>query len=132
MDPKIFTAEEATLLLPEVQKLLKELRRLRGVIESKKVELDLLEIVGVPKAGVPSESGMGKDMSLLNELAGEFNRHLETLEVMGCQLKGIDQGLIDFFTVRDERLAYLCWKEGESSIQFWHTLDGGFQGRKPI
>lgn len=132
MDPKIFSLEEANRLVPRVRALLKELRRLRQEIESKKMEMDLLEIVGVPKAVVSLEPDMSKEMSGLNDLAVKFNSQLEALEDMGCQIKDLNQGLVDFFSVREGRLVYLCWKEGEESIQFWHTLDGGFQGRQPL
>ena len=132
MDPKIFSVEDANNLVPRLQGLLKELRRIKITIESKKVEMDLLEIVGVPKQGVSVETGMSKEMEYLNNLATQFNKHLGELEDKGCQIKELEKGLVDFFTVRDGRLVYLCWKEGEKAIQFWHTLDGGFRGRQPI
>ena len=133
MDPKIFSVEEANHLLPQIEKLLRELRGLRNEIEAKKVEMDLLEIVGAvarPEAteGVP----LPKEMDTLNRMAGEFNRSLEELEAFGCHVKDLNQGLVDFFSVREGHLVYLCWKEGESAIQYWHTLDGGFKGRQPL
>jgi len=133
MEPKIFSVEEANNALPKIKKILSELRHLRETIESKKVEMDLLEIVGVSKKdSVSQKTGMSKEMEMLNQLAVTFNRHLETLENLGCQVKDLNQGLVDFFTVRDGKLAYLCWKEGENTIQFWHSLEGGFRGRKPL
>lgn len=132
MDPKIFTVEEANRLLPKIQESLKVLRTLREAIESKKVEMDLLEIVGVPKSGISVETDMPKEMAVLNELAMKFNGQLEALEDMGCQIKELDKGLVDFFSVRGGRLVYLCWKEGEEAIHYWHTLDGGFAGRQPL
>ena len=132
MDPKIFTLEEASRFLPRIQQALKDLRRLRQAIELKKVEMDLHEIVGVSKAGVSVGADMSKEMSTLNELAMKFNNHLEALQDMGCQIKDLDQGLVDFYSVREGRLVYLCWKEGEELIKFWHTLDGGFSRRQPL
>ena len=132
MDPKIFSVEEANRFIPRLQEMLRELRRLRETIESKKVEMDLLEIVGVPRTGISVEADMSKEMTVLNDLAVQFNKQLETLEDMGCQIKDLDQGLVDFFSVREGRLIYLCWKEGETAIQYWHTLDGGFKGRQPL
>ena len=132
MDPKIFSVEEANAFLPRVKESVKALRRLRETIESKKIEMDLLEIVGVPKQGFSIDANMSKELEELNNLAVEFNKRLETLEDMGCQLKDLDQGLVDFFSVREGRLVYICWKEGEDLIQYWHTLDGGFKGRQPL
>ena len=133
MDPKIFSVEEANQLIPKLTSLLKELRSLRDEIESKKVEMDLLEIVGaVSRQGASEEIQMPEQMETLNRMAGEFNKRLEELEDMGCQVKDLEQGLVDFFAVREGHLIYLCWKEGEDSIQYWHTLDCGFKGRQPL
>ena len=132
MDPKIFSVEEANRFIPKLQETLAELRRLRETIESKKVEMDLLEIVGVPRTGISVEADNSKEMAVLNDLAVQFNKQLEMLEDMGCQVKDLDQGLVDFLSVREGRLIHLCWKEGEPAIQYWHTLDGGFKGRQPL
>ena len=51
---------------------------------------------------------------------------------MACELKDIEQGLIDFRTEREGREVYLCWKLGEPDIRWWHELDAGFAGRRPL
>ena len=132
MDPKIFSIEEANKFIPKLKRLLKELRGIRDEIESKKVEMDLLEIVGSISRPGSAEESMPKEMEGLNQMAGEFNKRLEELEDIGFHVKDLDQGLVDFFSVRDGHLIYLCWKEGEDSIQYWHTLDSGFKGRQPL
>ncbi len=132
MAPKILSTQEANRLLPRIRDILRELRRLRRAIDSQKVEMDLLEIVGAPKQGISIDPSVTKEMEALNNLVVEFNTHLETLEDFGCQVKDLEQGLVDFFSVREGRLVYLCWKEGEEMIQYWHTLDGGFRGRQPL
>ena len=47
-------------------------------------------------------------------------------------LKGLDEGLLDFPARRFNEEIWLCWKEGETEIKFWHEKDVGFMGRKPI
>ena len=54
------------------------------------------------------------------------------LEVLGVEFKGIDLGLVDFPTTIDGELAYLCWSYGEDRIEFWHSPDGGYAGRRPL
>jgi len=61
-----------------------------------------------------------------------FEQEILQLDKMGVQLKDLDQGLVDFFTTYEDRLVYLCWKEGEDQIRFWHDLEAGFAGRRPI
>jgi hypothetical protein len=48
------------------------------------------------------------------------------------QVKDLDSGLLDFSCRLDEEIVLLCWKMGESSIDYWHTQDSGFAGRQPI
>ncbi len=64
---------------------------------------------------------------------GELARIVTDLQQQGIVVKDLDQGLIDFPHRRangDE--VYLCWKAGEGELQFWHTMQGGFAGRKPV
>jgi hypothetical protein len=51
---------------------------------------------------------------------------------MGCVLKDMDQGLVDFLTRRDGREVYLCWRYGEERVAYWHELQAGFAGRRPL
>jgi hypothetical protein len=51
---------------------------------------------------------------------------------MGVEVKGIDEGLVDFPSERDGRVVYLCWRIGEPDILYWHEVHTGFQGRQPL
>ena len=57
---------------------------------------------------------------------------IKAIVELGVALKDIEQGLIDFPTERDGRIVYLCWRQGEDEIRFWHELDTGFAGRRPL
>lgn len=60
-----------------------------------------------------------------------LRKSLEEILELGVQIKDIDTGLIDFPTRFRGREVYLCWKLGESAIEYWHGEEG-FRGRKPI
>ena len=68
----------------------------------------------------------------LNEELSKFYKTIEELEETGVVMKGLDQGLLDFPSKRFDEEVWLCWKEGETEIKFWHEKDSGFNGRKPI
>jgi len=68
----------------------------------------------------------------LNSTVTKFYQSLEDLENTGVVLKGLDEGLLDFPAKRFDEEIWLCWKEGETEIKFWHEKDTGFMGRKPI
>ena len=52
------------------------------------------------------------------------------LERLGAEFKGVELGLVDFPTLRDGQLAYLCWQYGEDRIRFWHSVETGYAGRR--
>jgi hypothetical protein len=57
---------------------------------------------------------------------------LLTIQELGCELKDIDMGLVDFPALREGRVVYLCWRYGEDRLRYWHELDAGFAGRQPL
>ncbi len=61
----------------------------------------------------------------LREILGHF-------EESGCLVKDLDTGLVDFPTLFRGVEVYMCWKLGEPAIEFWHSTEEGFAGRKPI
>ena len=68
----------------------------------------------------------------LNSEMTKFYQLIEELEGTGVSLKGLDQGLLDFPSKRFDEDVWLCWKDGETEIKFWHDMNSGFNGRKPI
>jgi hypothetical protein len=57
---------------------------------------------------------------------------LEHLESLGIVVRDLDEGLIDFPTVRDGERAWLCWKLSDGDLGYWHTTREGFASRQPI
>ena len=68
----------------------------------------------------------------LNSAITNFYKSIEDLESTGVSIKSIDQGLLDFPSLMFNEEIWLCWKQGETEIKFWHGKDEGFNGRKPI
>ena len=66
-----------------------------------------------------------------DQLVAEIRQQIERLEEIGIEVKSLD-GLADFRALRAGRPVYLCWQYPERSIGYWHELDGGFAGRRPI
>ncbi len=134
MNPRIFTKEEAKALLPQVSSALVQLQEKKRQIDLKQVEIDLIEIVNVGSAPVAAgnRQKMDERMSDLNRLVSGYTELFEEIESWGPVVKDVDQGLIDFYHVKDQQLVFLCWKQGESQIEHWHDLEGGFQGRRAL
>jgi len=64
--------------------------------------------------------------------AARLKASLQQVQEIGCIVKDLDIGLIDFPTTFRGIEVYLCWKLGEPAIEFWHGVDEGFRGRKAI
>lgn len=64
--------------------------------------------------------------------AEELQALLRQLELTGGQFKGLDLGLVDFPAEIDGEPVLLCWQYGEREVAFYHTVDAGFAGRKPL
>ena len=54
------------------------------------------------------------------------------IEQVGCVFKGFEEGLVDFYSLREDRLVFLCWRYGEERITHWHEIEAGFAGRQPV
>jgi hypothetical protein len=54
------------------------------------------------------------------------------IDEIGVQVKDLDSGLLDFPCRLDDQVVLLCWRKGETSIEHWHTMESGFQGRQPV
>ncbi len=122
---KTFTLEEANSLLPQVEELLDEMSLVREHILSGGADLESV----LKHAGGNGGSKKSGEYILLLQ---RFNACLSTMQDFGCELKDLDQGLVDFPSLRDGRIVYLCWKRGEQDIRFWHDLESGFGGRQPL
>lgn len=65
-------------------------------------------------------------------LAREIDGYQRELEALGIQLKDRRLGLVDFPSEMNGRHVLLCWRLGESEVQFWHEIDGGYTSRQPL
>ena len=135
MKTKLFTVEEADQLLPQVRRFLKEMRACRDRMAKLEKEKAVEELCWLLPDGTVSPKAQEQLAKLDAEQKlqeSSFEKLLRTMTLLGAQLKDLDDGLVDFFASRGEELVYLCWKEGEDRIRFWHDLESGFGGRRPL
>jgi hypothetical protein len=70
--------------------------------------------------------------SHIKDLESLIDSLFRKIEALGGVIKGIDPILVDFLSFHKNRYIWLCWKEDEDTIMYWHELNEGFAGRKPI
>lgn len=68
----------------------------------------------------------------LNKTITLLYKQIEEIEELGILIKSLDEGLIDFPSLRFNEEVWLCWNIGEEKIKFWHGKNEGFIGRKPL
>jgi hypothetical protein len=127
---RLFTLAEAERTLPLVRRIVADLMaeypRWRAAVG----RFELLSAGARADWGETVEQAAARDE--VTAAAARINDYLKELEAIGCVFKGFDAGLVDFYTLRDDRPVFLCWKMGEARIEHWHELDAGFGGRQPI
>ena len=126
-----FTVPEAQALLPRLREALEALRRTRDEATLKKTQIEMLW--KRLDAGDPVLAAVGEEQMRLDALVARFSAIGHDVEEIGCILRDVDAGLVDFpARVRGGRTVFLCWRLGEPAIAFWHGTGEGFAGRKPL
>ncbi len=135
MGPRVYTVDEANRLIPQVEEGFRALDAIREKMRGVKFKMNALEMIwgeSVSAADNPDRREYQHHIDELKKLGEEFAGHVSRFEELGGVLKGLDQGLIDFYGVKDGRLVFLCWQRGEAEIGHWHHIDEGFAGRHPL
>jgi hypothetical protein len=132
VEERYFTVEEANEALGEVRPLTEELvAHRRALVELQERQSALTTRISGNGGNVqPSELQEVQDR-LDEEVAG-IARCVARIHEAGALVKDLDDGLVDFPAQREGEDVLLCWRLGEDEVAFWHGLDEGFSGRKPL
>ena len=126
MQKKHLTVRQANALLSRVIPKVSKLMRINKA-------LDLLNTIEIEYDDDFEETHNEVDRNMrFHRLSYQFYKEYYELLKMGVVIKDIDEGLIDFYSLFEGREIYLCYKIGERKINYWHELNTGFGGRKPI
>jgi len=118
----LYTVEEANALLPELRDRLERIReaRQRLIRSSERI------------AGKVASDGGGVEGTDWFHAQLELRDEIVWLSERDIALRDPETGLIDFPGERDGELVWLCWRLGEDRVAWWHAIDTGFVGRKPL
>lgn len=121
---RYFTPREANQLLPELARLMEEATHRAQRFQ---------EIMGAVRGGATPE-GQNRQAAVreAEQLRREARGMLEEISRHGVEVKGLEQGLLDFPAMRHGQEVLLCWRRGEPSVAWWHPLKTGFAGRQPL
>ena len=72
------------------------------------------------------------DRALFLAMAETLRDQIEEILATGCVIKDVESGLVDWPALYEGREIWLCWKYGEQEVGYWHELNSGFAGRRPV
>lgn len=126
MEKRYFTIEEAERTIPEIKKDILNLIKLKNTINAlSDIEVDFDD----DYLNDRFDTSFNKK---LHKLSYEFYDIIDKLEKLGCILRDIDLGLVDFLSMYKDREICLCYRVDENKISYWHNLEDGYEGRKPL
>jgi len=119
-----YTLAEARATLPWVVERLAAMRSARERLADEDARRALA-------GGTPGNGGgpLGRQVG---EAFVELRSSVAALSQRDILVRDLERGLVDFPSIREDREVYLCWVDGEPEIAFWHELDAGFAGRRPL
>jgi hypothetical protein len=130
---RTFTLEEAQSLLPVLESLLK--RAIDGRRSAQTAEANLNEVAQRIYFGGGIRVNTADVAQQRAEMDSQLKRVQESIaeiDAIGVQVKDLEAGLLDFPCRVDDEVVLLCWRMGEPAIEYWHTMETGFQGRQPV
>jgi hypothetical protein len=132
VEERYFTVEEANEALGVVRPLTEELvAHRRALVELQERQSALTTRIAGNGGNVEPSELQDVQERLDEEVAG-IARCVARIHELGALVKDLDDGLVDFPAEREGEDVLLCWRLGEDEIAFWHGLDEGFSGRKPL
>jgi len=126
---KVFTVEEANALIPRMEILVRGLQ-----VEADASRARIRELARRHDSSIASMplGDLVERYPELKETAARMAEMAGQVETLGCFLKDIDQGLVDFPYQIEDDVVFLCWQSGERQIVAWHTIDSSFSDRRPL
>ena len=132
MAPRYFTLEEANRAVDELRPVVEELVETRGrFVRAQAKRAELSEQAG-SNGGDLTPTDFAEVEEELEQEATTLAVCIERIQSAGAQVKDLDEGLLDFPSLREGEEILLCWRLGEGEIEYWHGLEEGFAGRKPV
>ena len=127
-----FTPAEANAALAEVRPLVERLVSRRSAhVEALTRQEELEAKIRGNGGGIPPAE-IADATAAADALARELTQLVDEIAEHGAQVKDIDEGLIDFPALREGETVLLCWRLGEDAIAWWHRIEDGFAGRRPL
>jgi hypothetical protein len=131
---QFFTPDEANGALAVVRPLVERLVEERRSYVELGAELEEVQSLVAGNGGSLDPGRVGELQEAVARAAAQLAAIVGEINELGVQVKDLDRGLVDFPArhPEDGATVLLCWELGEPGVAFWHGLEDGFAGRKPL
>jgi hypothetical protein len=129
---KLFTVEQANAVLPLVRAITADLVELSREVMERRERLALLTGGRNAAAKDPYSEELAQIEEELEKDSMQLQAYVDELRELGVEPKSGPEGLVDFPSLMDGRIVFLCWKFGEPEVTYWHELEAGFAGRQSL
>jgi len=127
---KLFSVQDASKLLPDLSVMIDEFRDRKNIFLVLNEEVkELTKIVEVEEY---RKEELYRKKRILKATAAELENLILQINNLGCHLKDPDTGLVDFISLYKGKKVFLCWRQGEEEITWYHEINSGFADRKTI
>jgi hypothetical protein len=129
---RTFTAEEANAALVELRPVVERMvQHRRNLVAAQRLQARLVtRIAGNGGDLMPSD--LREAVEAIQSEALAIAECADRINAAGAEIKSLEEGLLDFPAKRGDEDVLLCWKLGEDKIRYWHGVEEGFAGRKPL
>ena len=132
MAERTFTPEEANEALEVVRPLAERMVEARGaLLVAQRQQAELITRIASNGGGL-TPSDVAEAAVEVERASRDLMDAVDELQRLGVLVKDLDRGLVDFPCVHRGRELLLCWQLGEDEVAYWHGLEEGFAGRKPL
>lgn len=151
-EPQYFTLDHANSQIGRLRALFERVMQLRAQLKTLYGRLDAAghppreEDVRGAGAALPPTRGkkrearsradvpvdVQRDLAVFRGLVETLREQVDEIQSTGCIIKDLEVGLVDWLAIHHGREVLLCWKYGEREVAFWHDLESGFAGRRPV
>ena len=129
---RTFTPEEANEALTELRPVAERMVAHRHALSEAQRRQAALVVKIAGNGGDLGPGDLEEAAAAIQREADAIAECIRVLDEAGVQVKSLEEGLIDFPSLRDGEDVFLCWKVGEEKVAWWHGIDEGFAGRKPL
>ena len=124
---RLFTVEEANALLPELEKILKRFDQKKRISEKMHDELLMEELLCGSSSSAVSKSFLEEEAARLDQALSAIESEIHAIRALGCKVRFLSKGWVDFPAQRGEMVVFFVWKRGEDAVRYYREVEDPLQ-----